>query len=68
MNAAIEVQNVSKRFRLYKEKYTSLKERVLHAGHLPFEEFWALKDIKIDVMPARRWASSGATARASRRC
>ncbi|MGC9961638.1 MAG: ABC transporter ATP-binding protein [Acidimicrobiales bacterium] len=51
MNTAIEVQHVSKRFRLYKEKYTSLKERVLHAGHLPFEEFWALKDIHLDVMP-----------------
>jgi ABC-2 type transport system ATP-binding protein len=51
MNAAIEVQHVSKRFRLYKEKYTSLKERVLHAGHLPFEEFWALKDIDLEINP-----------------
>lgn len=51
MNAAIEVQHLSKRFRLYKEKYTSLKERLVHAGHLPFEEFWALKDIHLDVMP-----------------
>ncbi|MFZ0172349.1 MAG: ABC transporter ATP-binding protein [Acidimicrobiales bacterium] len=51
MNAAIEVQHVSKRFRLYKEKYTSLKERLVHAGHLPFEEFWALKDINVAVNP-----------------
>jgi ABC-2 type transport system ATP-binding protein len=51
VNSAIEVQNVSKRFRLYKEKYTSLKERVLHAGHLPFEEFWALRDIEFEVKP-----------------
>ena len=51
MNAAIEVQHVSKRFRLYKEKYTSLKERLLHAGHLPFEEFWALKDIELEINP-----------------
>jgi ABC-2 type transport system ATP-binding protein len=51
MNSAIEVQHVSKRFRLYKEKYTSLKERVVHAGHLPFEEFWALKDIDLAVNP-----------------
>jgi len=51
MNSAIEVQHVSKRFRLYKEKYTSLKERVLHAGKVPFEEFWALRDVDLEVMP-----------------
>lgn len=51
MNSAIEIQHVSKRFRLYKEKYTSLKERILHGGHLPYEEFWALKDIDLEVQP-----------------
>jgi ABC-2 type transport system ATP-binding protein len=51
VNAAIEVQHVSKRFRLYKEKYTSLKERVVHAGRVPFEEFWALKDIELEINP-----------------
>jgi len=42
---AIEIQGVSKRFRLYQEKYTSLKERFVHAGHIPYEDFWALKDV-----------------------
>jgi ABC-2 type transport system ATP-binding protein len=51
MNAAIEVQHVSKRFRLYKEKYTSLKERVVHAGRVPYEEFWALKDVDLRINP-----------------
>jgi ABC-2 type transport system ATP-binding protein len=51
VNAAIDVQQVSKRFRLYKEKYTSLKERVLHAGKVPFEEFWALRDIDLQIEP-----------------
>jgi ABC-2 type transport system ATP-binding protein len=51
VSAAIEVQHVSKRFRLYKEKYTSLKERVVHAGKVPFEEFWALKDIDLEINP-----------------
>ena len=51
VNAAIEIQSVSKRFRLYKEKYTSLKERVLHGGKIPFEEFWALRDVELDVYP-----------------
>ncbi|HLX78405.1 MAG TPA: ATP-binding cassette domain-containing protein, partial [Acidimicrobiales bacterium] len=45
MSYAIEIQGVSKRFRLYQEKYTSLKERFVHAGHIPYEDFWALKDV-----------------------
>ena len=51
MSAAIEIQGVSKRFRLYKEKYTSLKERVVHAGKVPFEEFWALRDVELAIRP-----------------
>jgi ABC-2 type transport system ATP-binding protein len=46
---AVEIQGVSKRFRLYQEKYTSLKERVIHAGKLPYEEFWALKDVNVEI-------------------
>ncbi len=49
MQTAIDVQDVSKRFRLYKEKYTSLKERILHAGHVPHEDFWALRDVGFEV-------------------
>ncbi len=49
MTSAIEIRGVSKRFRLYHEKYTSLKERVIHGGHVPYEEFWALKDIVADI-------------------
>jgi ABC-2 type transport system ATP-binding protein len=49
VSVAIDVQNVSKRFRLYKEKYTSLKERIVHAGKVPFEEFWALRDIELEI-------------------
>ncbi|HUZ20048.1 MAG TPA: ABC transporter ATP-binding protein [Acidimicrobiales bacterium] len=49
MSVAIEIQGVSKRFRLYHEKYTSLKERVVHAGHVPFEEFWALSEVTAEI-------------------
>ncbi len=49
MTAAIEIQGVSKRFRLYHEKYTTLKERVLHAGHVPYEEFKALDSVTADI-------------------
>ena len=46
---AISVHDVSKRFRLEHERYNTLKERVLHLGRVPHEEFWALRNIEIDV-------------------
>ncbi|MGH9066404.1 MAG: ABC transporter ATP-binding protein [Acidimicrobiales bacterium] len=49
MVPAVAVEGVSKRFRLYHEKYTSLKERIIHMGHVPFEEFWALSDIEMEI-------------------
>ncbi|MHB1488104.1 MAG: ABC transporter ATP-binding protein [Acidimicrobiales bacterium] len=49
MSVAVEVDGVSKRFRLYHEKYTSLKERAIHLGKVPFEEFWALRDIQMEI-------------------
>ena len=49
MTNAIEIDDVSKIFRLYQEKYSSLKERVIKAGKIPYQEFWALKDINISV-------------------
>jgi ABC-2 type transport system ATP-binding protein len=47
--AAVEVRDVSKQFRLYHEHYTSLKERVIHFGRIPYEPFMALHDIDFDV-------------------
>ena len=49
MAAAIEIDGISKRFRLYHEQFTSLKERALHFGKVPFEDFWALRDIELDI-------------------
>jgi ABC-2 type transport system ATP-binding protein len=49
MAAAVDVRDVSKRFRLQKERYTSLKERVIHLGKVPYEEFWALRDIDFTI-------------------
>ena len=45
MPAAIEIRNVTKTFRLYHEHYSSLKERMIHFGRIPFEDFVALNDI-----------------------
>jgi ABC-2 type transport system ATP-binding protein len=48
MGAAIEVRGVSKRFRLYHEHYGSLKERAIHFGRVPYEDFWALSQGGLD--------------------
>jgi ABC-2 type transport system ATP-binding protein len=48
-NVAVDVVGVSKRFRLYGKKYQSVKERVLHAGRNPYENFWALRDVSFEV-------------------
>jgi ABC-type polysaccharide/polyol phosphate transport system ATPase subunit len=45
----VSVEQVSKRFRLYHEKYTSLKERIIHAGRVPYEDLWALRDVSFEV-------------------
>jgi ABC-type polysaccharide/polyol phosphate transport system ATPase subunit len=50
VSTAIEIRQVSKRFRLYQEKYNSLKERLLHGGRVPHHDFWALRDIDVDVL------------------
>jgi ABC-2 type transport system ATP-binding protein len=49
VGVAVEVRDVSKRFRLFSEKYTSLKERAIHLGKTPHEDFWALRDIALEV-------------------
>jgi len=48
-NTAVDVVDVSKRFRLYHQKYYSLKEKVLHAGRNPYEDFWALRNVSVEV-------------------
>jgi ABC-2 type transport system ATP-binding protein len=48
-DVAVDIQHISKRFRLYEAKYTSLKERVIHAGKVPFRELWALDDVAFEV-------------------
>ena len=46
---AVDVKDVSKRFRLAQGKYNSLKERVIHGMRTPHEEFWALKNVSLQV-------------------
>jgi ABC-2 type transport system ATP-binding protein len=48
VTAAIEVADVSKSFRVYRDKPTSLKQRVL-SSRSRAEDFWALRDVAFDV-------------------
>jgi ABC-2 type transport system ATP-binding protein len=45
---ALEVADVSKKFRLYRERPTSLKARVLRS-RMRAEDFWALRDVSFRV-------------------
>ncbi|MFV0412423.1 MAG: ATP-binding cassette domain-containing protein, partial [Oscillospiraceae bacterium] len=49
----IEVEHVSMRFNMAKEKVDSLKEWFIRKvkGTLKFEEFFALKDVSLQVQP-----------------
>ncbi|MFV0535335.1 MAG: ABC transporter ATP-binding protein [Cumulibacter sp.] len=46
---AIVVDDVSKIFRLYKERNQSLKATVLRRGRAKYQDFWALKDVSFEI-------------------
>ncbi len=48
MSVAIAARGVSKRFLLHRKRATSLKERFVNRGR-EAEEFWALRDLTVDV-------------------
>jgi ABC-2 type transport system ATP-binding protein len=45
---AIEIEGISKRFRLYRQKPSSIKQRLL-TSHSRAEDLWALQDVSLDV-------------------
>lgn len=49
VRAAVRVENISKTFRLYHERAYSLKERIVNRRRPRFEEFWALRDVSLDI-------------------
>lgn len=61
MNTAIEVHEVSKRFRLRKQRFQTLKERVIFLRQARvFNEFWALKDVTLDIPSGTTFGLIGA--------
>ena len=53
MKPAIEVRNVSKRYRLYTDRPESLRERFVRMGGSQFEDFWALRNVDFIVEPGQ---------------
>lgn len=45
----IEINDVSKRFRLYKDRPGSVKEVFTKIGKKRYEDFWALRDVSLEV-------------------
>lgn len=48
-NAAVNVENVSKYFRLYHDRNQYLKSTLIQGHRSKYEEFWAIKDVSFDV-------------------
>lgn len=48
-DAAVTVDHVSKRFRMYHERNDSLKSMVMRGKKSVHEDFWALKDVSFEV-------------------
>jgi ABC-2 type transport system ATP-binding protein len=49
MAAAITVDGVSKRYRLYQERNTSLKATVLRRRRAVYKDLWALQDVSFEI-------------------
>ncbi|MGZ4608972.1 MAG: ABC transporter ATP-binding protein, partial [Actinomycetes bacterium] len=47
--AAIVVDDVSKRFRMYRERSQSLKQTVLQGRRARYDAFWALRDVSFEI-------------------
>tara|TARA_Y100000588_G_scaffold303835_1_gene326447 strand:+ start:2025 stop:3212 length:1188 start_codon:yes stop_codon:yes gene_type:complete len=45
----IVVEHLTKRFRVHAEQYSSLKERALHFGRIPYREFNAVQNVSFTV-------------------
>jgi ABC-2 type transport system ATP-binding protein len=59
-SAAVQVEDVSKTFRLYHERASSLKERIVNRRRATYEEFWALKDVSLEINTAETAGLIGA--------
>ena len=59
MTAAITVDDVSKVYRLYHERNQSLKAALMRRARVKYEEFWALRDVSLEVPEGATFAIIG---------
>ena len=59
MTAAIVVDGVSKKYRLYQERNTSLKATVLRRRRAVYKDLWALQDVSFDVAEGQSFGLIG---------
>lgn len=59
MAPAIQIKNISKRFRLYHEKQQTLKERFIRFGARSYDDLWALDDVSFDVEEGQTFGLMG---------
>ncbi|KQY47484.1 ABC transporter ATP-binding protein [Cellulomonas sp. Root137] len=57
--AAVSVEQVSKSFRIYHERNQTLKAAVMRRRRSQYEEFWALRDVALEIPEASTFALVG---------
>lgn len=60
MTAAIHLEGVSKRYRVYRERYRSVKEVIIHRRFGEWDDYWALRDVDLTVEPGSSLGIIGA--------
>lgn len=58
-STAVEVHDLSKRFRIYTHRNQSLKAALLHGGRGSHEDFWALTDIDFSIPEGKTFGLLG---------
>jgi ABC-type polysaccharide/polyol phosphate transport system ATPase subunit len=56
---AVEIDGVSKRFRMYRERNQSLKATLMRGGRASFDEYWALRDVSFEIEQGSTFALIG---------
>ena len=59
MSAAIEIESVSKRFRVYHERNQTLKAAVMRRRRSVYEDFWALRDVGFEIPEGKTFGLVG---------
>lgn len=58
-SAAVVVSDVSKSFRIYRDRQRSLKATVIKGSRARYDEFWALKDIDLEIPQGKTFGLLG---------